>query len=271
MSIAALPNGRDLGGIRTRSGAAVASGLLFRSAAPTEPAHAAALDALAVSDVYDLRTAAEREHRPAAVPAASRVRTADLLADEPEDGPATLGRIATAALSPQERNVTARDLRAIFLHGYRSFVTLSSSRRETGRLLVDLAEPAAGPVLIHCTAGKDRTGWVAALVLLSLNVDIDDVMSDYLASGPEVAALFAPYRELVEAEGGDVSGLDVALAVFPEYLEASLAAMAAEFGSLDRYLTSGLGLPADFRERLARRLLVGAAAKARPVPRTLDP
>jgi protein-tyrosine phosphatase len=119
---------------------------------------------------------------------------------------------------------------------------------------VDLVGPHPGAAVISCTAGKDRTGWVVALTLLSVGVSWDDTMADYLASGPEVARMFAPYREMLERDGGDVTAMDTALGVFPEYLEAARETMLAEFGSLDAYLQSGLGLPASFREQLQARL-----------------
>jgi protein-tyrosine phosphatase len=252
---AALPNGRDLGGRTTSSGRRVAPGLVFRAGAPTAPEHAAVLAGLGVGTVHDLRTDMERAQIPLAVPATSEVHLADMLAEEPDDAPASLGRIARAALSGEAKHFTRDEVRQMYLHGYRSFVTLPGARRETGRVLAALAEPDGGPALIHCTAGKDRTGWVAALILLSLGVDHDEVMADYLASGPAVARMFAGLREMVIGEGGDVATFDFVLGVFPEYLDAAMRTMTTQFGSLEGFLTDGLGLPPDFRERLAMRLL----------------
>jgi len=256
VSVSALPNGRDLGGRTTSSGRHVASGLVFRAGAPTAPEHSSALAALGVGTVHDLRTQMERAQMPLAVPAGSEVRLADLLAEEPADARASLGRIARAALSGEAKHFTRDEVRQMYLQGYRSFVALPGARRETGRVLGSLAEPGSGPVLIHCTAGKDRTGWVAALILLSLGVDQEEVTADYLASGPGVASMFAGLRHQVIADGGDVATFDFVLGVAAEYLDAALTTMAEQFGSLDGFLTRGLGLPADFTDQLGARLLV---------------
>ena len=117
------------------------------------------------------------------------------------------------------------------------------------------ADPHSGPVLVHCTAGKDRTGWIVAALLLTLEVPWGDVMADYLASGPEVLALFAPFRDRVAAQGGDVEAMERAIAVFPHYLEAAHAEALRTFGSWHGYLADGLDLPTDLPRRLQARLL----------------
>ena len=270
MSISALPNGRDLGSHRTASGLVVGAGRVFRSGAPVDEDHARALELLGVRTVMDLRTDPERENRPLLLPEGTSVLLADILAEEPEDGPASLGRIARAAVSGGAGDLSAAEMRETFRRGYRSFVTLPGARRRSGEVLTALADPGTGPALIQCTAGKDRTGWISALVLLALGVDADDVMSDYLASGPAVARLFAPLREMVAERGGNVDTLDLALAVLPEYLDESLQTMVAEYGSLQRYLTDGLGLAPGFTDLLQRRLLVAAPTAESQGPRTLE-
>lgn len=250
-----LPNARDLGGLPAAGGRRVRPGVVFRGAAPNSDDHAQTLTSWGVQRSIDLRTAAEREIRPARLPSTATLVTADLLADEPEAGPATLGSIARAAVTGDTHNLTPAHLDEIFVAGYRSFVTLDSARRATA---VALTTAAAGdPVLIHCTAGKDRTGWVVAALLTTLEVPWDVVMKDYLLSGPEVLALFAPYRERVAAQGGDVAAMERALAVFPHYLEAAREEALARFGSWDGYLRDGLGLDQELPARLRAGLLEG--------------
>lgn len=255
MSITDLPNGRDLGGHRTASGRLLRSGLVFRSAALSDPDYVPTLEALGISHVYDLRTAAERENRPDLLPDSVTEIHADLLADQPDAGPATLGRIARAALAGDTSVLSVQELDDTFVRGYRSFVTMGSARAAARQVLAQVVDPDGARVVLHCTAGKDRTGWLTALLLTALDVPWDDVMADYLASGPAVAALFAPYRDQFAARGGDVRALERAIGVYPHYLEASFDTMRQEYGSLDVYLTDGLGLPSDIRDQLARRLL----------------
>ena len=250
-----LPNGRDLGGMTTRSGRTVRSGLVLRAAAPQTPEHAEALSRLGVTHALDLRTHEERELRPAILPEGAQVIPADLLADEPDAGPASLGAIARAAVKGDTDALTPDRLDEIFVGGYRSFVTLGSARSATSAVLHHVADPASGPVVVHCTAGKDRTGWVVAVLLTALGVSWDDVMSDYLRSGPEVLALFAPFRDRVAEQGGDVEAMERAISVFPHYLEAAQDQLLEQFGSWDAYLAEGLNLSDATREALSVRLL----------------
>jgi protein-tyrosine phosphatase len=217
--------------------------------------HAEALAEFGVTHALDLRTQEERDLRPVVVPDQTTVVSVDVLADEPTASPASLGAIARAVLAGDTAALTADRLDQIFVTGYRSFVTLGSARGATSAVLQRVADPESGPVVIHCTAGKDRTGWVVAVLLTAVGVPWDAVMADYLRSGPEVLALFAPYREQVAEQGGDVAAMERAIAVFPHYLEAARDQVVADFGSWDNYLTRGLGLPNATRDSLHTQLL----------------
>lgn len=257
MVLANLPNGRDLGGRMTLSGARIRTGLAYRSAVPAGQLAQQALTALDVRTVVDLRTEPERTSQPDDLPAAIEHVIADVLADQPDAGAASVSSLAAAAMSGQGSPLTRSQVTQLMISSYEAFVTLPSARRATAQTLTRLA--AAQPdeaVLFHCTAGKDRTGWMAALTYRILDVDPDEVMADYLASGPVVAAMLEPLREGIEARGLDLSALAPAMEVRSEYLDTSFAVMVREFGSLARFLTEGLGLQADFQEQMAARLLV---------------
>ena len=253
-----LPNGRDLGGHRTAAGTVVRSGLVFRAAAPGTDDHAEELGALGITRAMDLRTLDEREMRPDVLPHGAQVVVVDMLADEPEAGPASLGAIARAALKGDTEALTPDRLDEIFVQGYRSFVTLPSARSATATVIQHLADDQAGPTLLHCTAGKDRTGWVVAVLLTSIGVSWDDVMADYLRSGPEVLALFAPFRERVAEQGGDVAAMERAISVFPHYLDSARDQVLSEFGDWDTFQVEGLGIPPATWDTLAERLTTSA-------------
>ncbi|MCB0914539.1 MAG: tyrosine-protein phosphatase [Actinobacteria bacterium] len=254
MSVTDLPNGRDLGGRRTAQGAMLRTGIVFRSAAPGDSRSRGALTALGITTVFDLRTEPERHQRPNELPDGTRNVVADLLLDAPESGAGRMGSMANGAVGVGD-DVTADDIYEVMLDSYRSFVTLPSARRATAEVLNHLAEESAGPSLLHCTAGKDRTGWLTALILTILDVDRDEILADYLASGPVVAKLIAGYLQAATESGHDVTRFAPAFTVEEAYLEAAWETMAATFGSLDDYLSAGLGLPADFPTRLRARLL----------------
>jgi protein tyrosine/serine phosphatase len=122
-----------------------------------------------------------------------------------------------------------------------------------------LAE-AQGPVLVHCSAGKDRTGILCALTHHLAGVSQDDILADYLLTNDmaRIAARLPMMREMIrENTGKDVSdeALTTALRVEPEYLEVAFAAMRTRHGSLDGYLSEALGVDGGLRDRLHGRLL----------------
>ncbi len=105
-------------------------------------------------------------------------------------------------------------------------------------------------MLIHCTAGKDRTGMVVALIHHALGVSRDDIVADFMLSSRE-PGLMAMAPALVEEVGSTIS-LTLAehlLDVRPSYLSAFLDEIEA-LGSIDTYLDT-IGLNAAGRERLA--------------------
>lgn len=238
-----LPNGRDLGGIATRHGT-VRSGLVFRSAAPTGDAARLALADLGIRTVVDLRSALEREQQPTDLPPTADARAADVLADASYAGAANLGKLAAEALSGRQvaGEFAGRDLRAIMLESYRDFVELGSGMAATRDVLRLLAEPGTGPLLFHCTAGKDRTGWLAAILLHILGAGWEDITNDYLRSGPEVHAMFAGFLARLPDQDGVGHLLEPVIGVSPDYLQAARETAERTHGSLDDYVRDGLGI-----------------------------
>ena len=112
-----------------------------------------------------------------------------------------------------------------------------------GRLLSALAEPGALPALFHCTAGKDRTGVAAALLLLVLGVDLETVLDDYELSteyrGRKRMADLAP---ALAGVGVDVEAVRALLSARRPVMEATLAHVLGEFSTVERYLTGPAGM-----------------------------
>ena len=127
-----------------------------------------------------------------------------------------------------------------------------------------LANPGEA-TLIHCTGGKDRTGWAAALVLRALGVAPDVVLEDYVLSNDcladRTAVRIASVRSTVAANLGvpedavDLGGLPGLLGVRPTYRRAAFDAVDAEHGSFDTYLTDALGCSVAKLTRLRDNLL----------------
>ena len=118
-----------------------------------------------------------------------------------------------------------------------------------------------GPILVHCAAGKDRTGIICALTHHVAGVHDDDIVADYLLTNQHermVARLPTMREHVTQAAGGRVASdaaLITAMRVEAEYLEAAFAVMREQAGSLDGYLDDVLGLDADLRGRIHDRLL----------------
>jgi len=99
-------------------------------------------------------------------------------------------------------------------------------------------------LLFHCTAGKDRTGFAAAVVLLALDVPLDVIEEDFLLSNEH-------WKGRPNATGGWVTLAKVRA----EYLHTAFATMQQDWGSLSNYLTLALGMDASARALLRDRLL----------------
>ena len=122
-----------------------------------------------------------------------------------------------------------------------------------------LAE-AEGPVLVHCSAGKDRTGILCALTHHLAGVHEQDLLEDYLATNDmeRLNARLPVMRELIRENTGKLvsdEALTTALRVEAEYLAQAFAAMRSRHGSLDGYLDEALGVDDALRGRLAARLI----------------
>ena len=118
------------------------------------------------------------------------------------------------------------------------------------------------PLVFHCTAGKDRTGFAAALLLGALGVSRDDILHDYLLTN----RLYVR-SPLVEARGPK-HVMDVLWSVQPVFLEAAFATIEQDFGGLSRYLEGAMGLgPRELQQAIticrseARAAFVSALTK----------
>jgi protein-tyrosine phosphatase len=133
------------------------------------------------------------------------------------------------------------DVVALMQDTYRGFVRQSTHRFAEffGHLL-----ESNEPTVFHCTAGKDRTGFAAALVLHALDVPAERVMDDYLLTNERLK----PFSLTGWSLPSHVA--QVLYGVRPEFLQAALTAVDEDYGSLEGYLREGLGLRAAERERL---------------------
>ncbi|WP_327362952.1 tyrosine-protein phosphatase [Streptomyces sp. NBC_01296] len=254
-----VANLRDLGGTPLSGGRTVHPGLALRSGqldrldVDADPVVAA----LGLRTVIDFRTDAERADHPDRIPAGARLLIGDVLADKLSSGKMPAATQLKDLLSDPamaEEHLGGGKVQKLFAETYRSFVNTASAQAAYRTLLTELADPDAGPLLFHCTAGKDRTGWGATVVLSLLGADDETLMAEYLSVNPAVKQAFAPLIEGFTIAGGNP---DIALGligVFPSYLEAALDEVNTRYGSMEKYVREGLGVPDVTVEALRARL-----------------
>lgn len=139
----------------------------------------------------------------------------------------------------------------------RRFVSDSKQRKRIGGLLEDIAE-AKGAVIIHCSEGKDRTGWVSAVLQLIAGVDEATIMDEYLLSNELRAELVdADVAKVLKSKGRNAAEIRRArLTVHERYLLAGLDELTTRYGDLDAYLTDGLGLSPTTIDALRAKLVL---------------
>lgn len=247
----ALDNFRDYGDYAA-GGRHVARGRLFRSAhqARVTDADLERLAALGIGTVVDLRRPGERRDQPSRRPAGWTGQV--LASDLGEDGEAphiTFLKTSDLTIDAGRRFMTGV---------YRNLPFEPAHLDLFARYFRALGE-TDGAVLIHCAAGKDRTGTLAALTHCLLGVHSDDMVADYLLTNTAVDLdRLAPKvaRQLQAMTGREPSHDAVVafLGVEPVYLETALAEIRARHGSVDAYLETALGVDARLRDRIGERL-----------------
>ncbi len=237
-----VSNFREFGGHLTACGGRVVGGRFFRSASPggITAAGMKELSRQGVRLVVDLRGTAERARslahfdphhivvHPAPVEPKASVELREMLAS---------GRARSA------------DTRAMMIRSYRGYVTEAAAA--FGTALVAMLDRSEGAVLVHCTAGKDRTGFVVAVIQAALGVAKETIFDDYLATNR--------LWDRASAAGHlplDADAIEPVLVADADYLEAA-------FDEIDRHdgdplafiarATAGRVVPAHLKALIDRR------------------
>lgn len=250
-------NFRDLGGHVAVDGRRVKRGVLFRSGALSRLGRSerAALDALGLRTVIDLRTDAEVDkHGVTYSPAGVRVSRIPIdSGDLTSQLAPTILRGDFAAVPPDLLEQVNRQLVRDESGSFRAAIEI-------------VADPSAWPLLFHCTHGKDRAGLLAGITLMALDVPWEAVVADYLRSNDQrtaqsrrqlcwlrvLAPLFAR-RRVARVELASVERLFI---VGPENLSAGRDEMTRRFGSVEGFLSDAIGMDACRCAELRARLLL---------------
>ncbi|MEU1971178.1 tyrosine-protein phosphatase [Microbacterium sp. NPDC019599] len=257
--IEGLYNFRDTGGIALTGGGETRPGVLYRSDAlgALTPEGVDALAATRIGVVVDFRTPKERQSAPDRLPATRPVRLIELPLLEGDLGQlageamqaATSADAATVAAAATDLPTLGDIYVGMLEHGAESFAA-------TARLVAVSTDDAPTAVLVHCTAGKDRTGVATALLLSAAGAERSAVVADYAASAGNLAGPWAEgmYAMLAQLGIPLTPPLQTLVAGSPATeIERALDWIEAEHGSAAAYLRSG-GLDDDELTALQTRL-----------------
>ena len=230
-----LVNLRDLGGLPIEAGGLTRHGRLLRSESPhglTEGGRRALLER-GIATVVDLRTVSERTSLPNLLVEADGVRGvhAPIFNDDDE--------------FPEGLN-TAADVYCWWLRERGSGIAMAMSA---------IADSPSAPVLVHCHAGKDRTGVIVALALRLAGVGVDAIADDYALSGVQLADMLARDRVTALANGMDEVRAQRLFTVRREAMVETVEFIDSEPGGAAGLL-GNLGVDDDSIERLLRLLVV---------------
>lgn len=218
-------NFRDLGGFKTQEGRYTKWGKIFRSDD---------LNHLTDEDLNYLSS----------IPLVSIVdfRSQNEMDAAPDKNSSSLRKNYKLTISPgnvlafeEVAKKSSSEMEYLMMKLNESLVTDSASIESYKSFFAHLQSDEEIPLMFHCSAGKDRTGMAAALVLHALGVDEGTILKDYMVSNDYLGDKYAPLKE----SNPNITPL---LEVREQYLKAGLDKIKANYGSIDSFLTEVLGV-----------------------------
>ncbi|UNK78025.1 tyrosine-protein phosphatase [Sphingopyxis granuli] len=253
LPLSGVHNFRDYGGYGIEGGGQLRSGVLWRSAqheAATDD-DLAALDALGLETVVDLRGDDERELHPCR--RSDRFAARVLFAGGITAGLAPHLQAAGGAIDVETARARMIDTYAAMPYRPALVATL--------RLYLSALAEYDAPSLVHCVAGKDRTGFAVAIVHRLLGVHEDDLMHDYLltnTAGKIEERIAQGAAHIRQRYGGEIKddAVRALMSVNPAYLDAALATVRRDHGDIAGYAEAVLNVTPEMREAMVDKLVV---------------
>lgn len=265
------PNFRSVAALPAGNGQSIRPNRLFRSDAlhRLTPADLQRFAQLGIGSVLDLRRPDERSWAPNRLPSAAMPETLvfDNAVEIDAVRPATWrNQLASAQFDASAARDWMRDTYRRLPQAFSRSIRLASERlsgqpgAEASTTTTARPSREPHPIIVHCTAGKDRTGFVCAMLLSALGVPWEAVMEDYLESRHR-----RPPHDLAIALLGDdarnlpakaLDAIAVIAGVEPDFLDTAFATVRQDYDSVDRYLQTACGLGASERQRLGEYLLL---------------
>jgi protein-tyrosine phosphatase len=233
----------DEGAYRTSSGRKLRRGVIYRSnALHPAPADLATLNTLGIVADYDLRTPGEIALLPDIPPTGTSYLNINIIGTPNNPAP---------ALTSADEAISCMEI------AYTQFVTDSGMRGRLAQVLQNLATTSGGSRVYHCSGGKDRTGWVTAILQSILGVPRNVIVQDYLLTNVySAASIQASYQQMIAADGQAFADIYYPISIADQrYLDAAFNQVVTSYRTMDNYISEGLGLSPTIQTLLLDRLL----------------
>lgn len=248
MNIKSLRNFRDLGGIPLNGSGSVREGIIYRSATVDNISKAgiARLHELRIKTIIDLRAAGEVKRFRRKI---DNVTTLSLPLDFRKE---TSERLKPYLYKKGSDEILANISNQLYLD------ILDAAAPVLAEIVDLLATDEGSPVLIHCQAGKDRTGIISALLLMALGVDRKLILEDFLKSNDELLPYFRKLlilRKILSFGFFPAKRMLGVVTVKQRNMDSVINRIENHYGGIDRYLVSAgfdIAKLKDYRERLCR-------------------
>ncbi len=241
-------NTRDLGGYTAQDGRTVRWGMLYRSGDLNDLTRSdwEYWQHIGIQEVIDFREPEALERKPDRLPPSS-----SLVIQQFSVYDTSVTRQENRKLLQQADSYTF-NAETILLENNRMYVAqYTNAFAQAFDELLQQEEP----LLYHCSAGKDRTGFMSAMLLYALGVPHETIMRDYMASNYYRQARICRRAKLSPLIGINPRVSLPLLEVRPIYLQAAFQVIEEQYGSLDEYLENGLGVSPQERKMLQTKYL----------------
>ena len=242
-------NTRELGGYKTTDGKSIKWGMLFRSdkLSDISKADQAYLQNLGIKKIIDFRSKEEKAEDPDIVP--KGISYIEM--------PISVDGAMRSKIEAVLKGETNKEVKSFLIDANKEFVSDYNGVYED--FLKNLIDDD-GPALFHCTAGKDRAGFAAAITLIALGVSKEDVIKDYMKTNQfteERIEEIIGQIELMTLYQTDAEVLRPLLGVEREYIETAFQTAEDEYGSLMNFIRHGLNISDDDLQKLRTKFLEG--------------
>ena len=239
-------NFRDIGGFETKDGRRVAWGNIYRSGklSDLKRSDKALLKDLNITTVCDFRSDVEQQKHPNDLPP-------DITYIRYPIGEKDGKSFQKLKKDVMKKRLKGEDAKQTFVRLMEIFA--DSVATDFKPVLDLLLQDNKAPLVYHCSGGKDRTGFMTAVILAALDVDMKTIRQDYLMSNYYRQKENQKKVRLARLIGLDQETLLYLFMVQDEYFNAVLNTIDANYGSMDEYLEQKFGLTPEVRRELKKR------------------